>query len=639
MKEILLVAPYSDLEKLAKDLQASVKVLFDSIVAADVPSEGNLDQNFAYIKERTTANVKIVVSRGGTAQYLKRKLKVPVIEIPVTSFDILRSIENVSKKGYKKIAFITTSNIMLNTEHFNEIMGVTLHFESCEKVSQIPEKVKRLISEHGVDAIVGDFGAYQEALRNGIYGELLESGSESIKNALLEAKKVLELNKRERARVSEVETILNMIDEGVLVIDKNEIVTIYNHTAEKIFGTKKEDVLGKRVKDSLPASKLREVLYNNESERNIIYDLDDKKIVTNRIPIIIDGELQGAVAIFEEIKSIQKLEMKIRRKLNEKGLVAKHSFERIISNTQEMKDLVNQAKRFAKSEGTVLIYGETGTGKEVFAQSIHSGSLRADGPFVSINCAALNENLLESELFGYEEGTFTGALKGGKAGLFELAHRGTLFLDEIGETSLSFQAKLLRALQEKEIRKIGGDKVIPIDVRVICATNRNLKKEVMSNRFREDLYYRLSVLELSLPPLRKRTGDIIPMAISFLNELSAAENKKIYWLKEDVFAPLLSYGWYGNARELKNFIERLVICSTDNELTGEFLDSILQYKFEDETNRDQISINVSGDLKQMESEILMKMLERYNGDRERLCKEYNISRTTLWRKMCFKNEN
>ncbi|MEW9124759.1 MAG: sigma 54-interacting transcriptional regulator, partial [Thermotaleaceae bacterium] len=369
-----------------------------------------------------------------------------------------------------------------------------------------------------------------------------------------------------------------------------------------------------------------------------IMDIYDQKIVTNRIPIIIDNKLQGAVAIFEEIKSIQKLELNIRKKLNEKGLVAKHTFEDIIGETNEIKKLIYQARRFAKSEGTILIYGETGTGKEVFAQSIHNESKRSEGPFISINCAAINENLLESELFGYEEGAFTGAIKGGKSGLFELAHGGSLFLDEIGETSLSFQAKLLRVLQEKEVRKIGGDKVIPIDVRIICATNRDLKEEVRNKSFREDLYYRLSVLELGLIPLRERKRDIIPMAISFLKQQCLIENKNMYWQNSDVFGPLLLYNWYGNARELKNFIERLVICCENDEIKEAYVKSMVKYKLEKSITDEQLSIPITNNLKEMECEIVKQMLIRYNGDKERLCETFNISKPTLWRKINFKNE-
>jgi transcriptional regulator with PAS, ATPase and Fis domain len=631
MEDMLLVAPYPELAELAERLKEKTSMSFSTIVA-------NLHENFDTINESIKGGSKLIVTRGGTAEYLRKTLSVPVIEIPVTSFDILRSISNVSSKGYKNIAFITTSNIIFKTEHFNKIVDITLQFESCKDVKDIPGKVQSLIKNSNVEAIIGDVIATNEALKYGIYGEILKSGEESLIHALKEAKHVLEISKKERARIKEVETILNMIDEGVLTIDRNETVTVYNTKAEKIFGKPKEDVIGKKLKDCLPVSTLHRILENSRNEINTIMDINNQKLVSSRISIDIDGEPQGAVAIFDEVKSIQNLEMKIRKKLNEKGLVAKHTFDDIIGESSELKKLKYQARRFAGSEGTILIYGETGTGKEVFAQSIHNSSRRADGPFVSLNCAAINESLLESELFGYEEGSFTGAVRGGKAGLFELAHGGTLFLDEIGETSLSFQAKILRVLQEREIRKIGGDKVIPVDVRIICATNRNLKEEVRNKNFREDLFYRLSVLELKLSPLRERKADIIPTAISFMKAFCINEQRNMQWKNNEVFNPLLNYNWPGNARELRNFMERLVICCAVDELTEVFVREMLSYKFDDSGAEERIYIKLSKDIKEMENEIMRQLLVRYEGDKDKLCKAYNISKTTLWRKINFKNE-
>ena len=213
-----------------------------------------------------------------------------------------------------------------------------------------------------------------------------------------------------------------------------------------------------------------------------------KKIVIHHIPIYIDSIFQGSVGIYQEISKIQNMELNIRKRLNDRGLTAKNTFDDFVTTNTEMNQVVTEARSYAQSEATILLYGETGTGKELFAQSIHNASKRNKGPFVSVNCAALSENLLESELFGYVEGAFTGAIKGGRPGLFELAHGGSLFLDEIGEISLPFQAKLLRVLQEKEVRRIGGDRIIPIDVRVICATNKPLFDLTKEGSFREDLY-------------------------------------------------------------------------------------------------------------------------------------------------------
>lgn len=630
MEEILLVAPYDKLSRLAKEIKKTAGIPFSVV-------KGNLGEGLSKVQSAINNGTKVILTRGGTAEYLRENLQIPVIEIPVTSFDMFAAIDRVSSRGYKKIAFITTSNIIFKTDYFNKIADITMEFESCKKVNEIQGKVKYLIDNNGIEAVIGDVIATREAMMNGIYGELLESGQESIIQGINEAKRVLEISKKERTRVKEFEAILNMIGEGVLTIDKENKVTVYNSSAERIFGSSKEHVVGNDINKSLPSSTLGGILEKNQEEKDILLEINDKKIVSNRIPIIIDDKVQGAVAIFEEISNIQKMELNIRKKLSEKGFVAKHTFSDIVGESEEMVGVKNQAIKYAKSESTILIYGETGTGKELFSQSIHNESRKANMPFVSVNCAALSESLLESELFGYEEGAFTGATKGGKRGLFELAHGGTLFLDEIGEISLGFQSKLLRVLQEKEVRRIGGDRVVPIDVRILCATNKDLIEEVEKGNFREDLYYRLSTLELNLVPLRFRKKDIIPMAISFLKEVCVNEGKCLIWKNNDIFKSLLNYDWKGNARELHNFIERLVVTS-DNKLDERIIIEALNYKTKVKVAKNEISIKVSNNLKEMESEILKSLINQYNGDKDRLCEEFNMSKTTLWRKLNFKSE-
>ena len=628
--EILLVAPYPSLRELAEQRKSQIDISFDTVV-------GNLAENWDEIQSLIGQGVKVVLSRGGTAQYLRERLDIPVVDIPVTSFDILNAISLINQHGFKKIAFITTKNIIVKNEHFSKIMDVSLSFEPVKDVEEIPAKVQALMLE-GFEAIIGDVTATRHATNNGICGQLLESGYESLLFGLQEAQQVLDASKREKARVKQMEAILDMIAEAVLTIDKQGQVTLYNTAAEKIFGYSKTHVLGRPLGECIPESKLTETLKWRKKEKNILLDINNKTIISNRIPILIDEEVHGAVAIFEEVSQIQQLELNIRTKLNEKGLVAKYTFAKVENNSPQIQQIIKLARQYANSDGTVLIYGETGTGKEVFAQSIHNGSKRAGGPFVSVNCASLNESLLESELFGYEEGAFTGASKGGKIGLFEVAHGGTVFLDEIGEISSSFQAKLLRVLQEKEIRRVGGHRVIPVNVRILSATNRNLKDEVENRRFREDLYYRLTVLDIKLPPLRERQADIVPMAISFLKEECIKENRNLYWHNDNIFQGLLAYEWYGNARELHNFINRLVICSEKGELREEFIQEMLTLKLGENGLGEEITIHVSKDLRNMESEIILKMLERYHGDKDRLCRDYGISKTTLWRKLNFKNE-
>lgn len=630
MKEILLIAPYDGLEKLAKKIKKSINIPFSVVT-------GNLNHGFNQVEKKIKEGTKILVSRGGTAKYLRQEFCIQVVDIPLTSFDILRTISSISSKGYKKIAFVTTSNIIFKRDYFNKILDVTLDFECCSKVSEIPKKVEDLINNKGVDAIAGDVIATREALKRGIHGELLESGEESIVQALIQAKEILELSLKEKARVKKFETILNMVREGIVTVDSQDNITIYNSSAEKILRYPKKRVLGNNINRCLPENIINKLSEKNKEE-NIVTDISGKKILFNKIPICIEDKLCDTVMILEETSNIEKLELKIRKNLNEKGFVAKHTFSDIIGISDEIIKIKRQAARFAKSEGTILIHGETGTGKELFAQSIHNESRRVNMPFVSVNCAALTETLLESELFGYEEGAFTGALKGGKKGLFELSHGGSLFLDEIGEISLGFQSKLLRVLQEKEIRRIGGDKVIPINVRIICATNRNLLEEIEKENFREDLYYRITSLELELLPLRLRKKDIIPMAISFFKEECIKENKEIYWENDNIFKCLLDCNWYGNARELGNLMEALVICCEGSELREEFVIEILNSKAKKKFIKKEIRINLSNNLKEMESEILRTLLNNYNGDKDRLCRDFSISKTTLWRKLNFRDE-
>ncbi|MEH7081307.1 sigma 54-interacting transcriptional regulator [Neobacillus drentensis] len=634
MNNILVIAPYEALVEQAERMNEICDIPYTVI-------PGNLKENLDEIRSYINQGVKILISRGGTAQALRNSFDLPVIEIPVTSVDILMALSKASEQGFKKIAFITTLNILFQSKHFNNIMDIDLQILPCQDANEIPAKVKHLIEDQGIDAVVGDVVATQQAIERGIYGCLLESGPMSLQIALNEAATILKSMEKEKARLKELEAILNFTTEAVLTIDNNEKVTVYNASAERIFGVPINQVLGNKLTECLPESLLNKVLSEHEEQKNILLKINGKKIVCNRVPIIIHGRFHGAVAIFQEIGEIQNLEMNIRTRLNEKGLVAKKSFHDIQGGSPEMLKCIQQARQYAKSNGTVLIYGETGTGKELFAQSIHNESKRAKGPFVSVNCAALSENLLESELFGYVEGTFTGALKGGKMGLFELAHGGTLFLDELGEISLNFQAKLLRVLQEKEVRRVGGDRVTPIDVRIICATNRDLREEVRLGRFREDLYYRLSVLELQLMPLRQRKDDIVPMAISFFKSECIKEQKVLFLPLDQLFDCLQSYDWFGNARELQNFIERLVISTEEGEELTEYkICELLAEKKGNlydrgEQNQDELQVTISNRFEDMENQIWKQLLERYHGNKDRLCMDFGISKTTLWRKLNF----
>jgi len=351
---------------------------------------------------------------------------------------------------------------------------------------------------------------------------------------------------------SEFDSLLNVLDDGIIAVDASGLIHGFNKRAEKIIGLKKEEMIGKDAKNIIPQIPFDKVINTSESIKAMLIKIKGHDISTTIVPVITAKSVTGALAIINEFTEEEKNQHKLRIQLLGKGHKAKYTFEDIIGKSTTMEELKDIAKRMAKSDSSVLICGESGTGKELFAQAIHNISKRKDYQFVAINCAALPESLLESELFGYEEGAFTGARKGGKLGLFELAHKGTLFLDEIGEMALNLQARLLRVIQEREVMRIGGDSVIKIDIRIIAATNKNLKELVDKGEFRRDLYYRLNVLPLNTIPLRERKKDIMLLVDNIQNEVDAE-----FELSQDAIEAFKNYSWEGNVRELKNYVEYL----------------------------------------------------------------------------------
>ncbi|MFF2752720.1 sigma-54 interaction domain-containing protein [Psychrobacillus sp. NPDC058041] len=352
-----------------------------------------------------------------------------------------------------------------------------------------------------------------------------------------------------------IQNVVNTVDDGILAINHQQKITVFNRRLEALFHLSVDDVIHKQLSNVIARQDIIDFILHSieESKFFTIYGVD---LVIFRHQMETEHTI---VATFKSINQAFEVEKMAQQELKNKGFYAKYNFGDIVGDHPILKDCIQTAKKLALSEHPILIQGETGTGKELFAHSIHLHSVRKNGPFIAINCSALTENLLESELFGYEEGTFTGAQKGGKKGLFELADNGTIFLDEIGDISLTVQSHLLRVLQEKELRRIGGRKVIPVNVRVIAATNKNIQTKSQEGSFRSDLLYRLNVLTLTVPPLRKRKIDIPLLVKHFIT-------KSGKWVKveEEVLEKLQRQEWFGNIRELKSTIDyMLTICDGD----------------------------------------------------------------------------
>lgn len=356
-------------------------------------------------------------------------------------------------------------------------------------------------------------------------------------------------------RAEQLKAVLTAVGDGILAIGHDGCVTQYNPAAQQILRIPAEKMLGRPLSEALPDNTLLlDTLHHGKIFTHREFYQEDTQshyLLSSRTVTDQAGRTIGAVAILKDIRDVRDLVHKITGQLP-------LTFSEILHVSHSMKQVVALAKAYARGGSTVLIRGETGTGKELFARALHAASSRSDEIFIPVNCAAIPDTLLESELFGYEEGAFTGASKGGKQGLFELANGGTLFLDEIGEISGPLQAKLLRVLQDKKIRRIGGNREISVDVRILAATNRNLEDMIAKDRFREDLYYRLNVIPLYLPALRERREDIPLLAQFFLQRFTAKLNKPVDAISETALQTLEQYNWPGNIRELENVIERAV---------------------------------------------------------------------------------
>ncbi|MFD1422184.1 sigma 54-interacting transcriptional regulator [Laceyella tengchongensis] len=369
---------------------------------------------------------------------------------------------------------------------------------------------------------------------------------------------------------SMLQAIINSSDDAISVVDQDGMGILINPAYTRLTGLTPEQVIGKPAETDISEGESlhKKVLKTRQPARGVHMKVGPhhKEVVVNAAPIIIGDELKGSVGIIHDVTELKQLSRDLERARRIiRTLEAKYTFEDIIGNSESMCHSLAQAKQAAQTRATVLLRGESGTGKELFAHAIHNASDRKYNQFVRVNCATLSESLLESELFGYEEGAFTGAKRGGKKGLFEEASGGTIFLDEIGELSLSTQAKLLRVLQEKEVLRVGGTKSIPVDVRVIAATNVYLEKAIQEKRFREDLYYRLNVLPIHIAPLRMRKEDLYDLSLHLIKKFNQEYGRQVEDIGEDAIHVLSQYDWPGNVRELENVLGRAMINMAFNE--------------------------------------------------------------------------
>ncbi|MGQ9826108.1 MAG: sigma-54 interaction domain-containing protein, partial [Desulfotomaculales bacterium] len=390
-------------------------------------------------------------------------------------------------------------------------------------------------------------------------GPANQSDLQNLQKELARAKNAVEL----------LETVLDNIQNGIVVVDRNARIIIFNKAYCDFLEVRKENMIGRPVVEAIENTRMHIVLQTGVAEIGDVQRIKGHDMICSRIPLKKNGEIWGALGIvmFRDVKDLRTLMRRVERLRSELEFYkdelareqgARYRLENIVGTSERIQELKRIVLKVARSDSTVLIRGESGTGKELFAHALHNASPRRARPFVRVNCSALPENLLESELFGYREGAFTGARRGGKMGKFELADGGTIFLDEIGDLPVNMQAKLLRVLQEKEIERLGDNQPTKVNVRVIAATNRNLEEMVREGLFRQDLFYRLNVVVLEIPPLRERPDDIPALVASLLAKLTEHLGCSPKRIDESVLEYLCKHTWPGNVRELENVLERIL---------------------------------------------------------------------------------
>lgn len=588
-----------------------------------------------------TRGYRVLISRGGCADLLRQHSSLPVVEIKTSGYDVLNALApfigqsvHIGIVGFRSVVDgCCRAAKQLGIEH----QSFLLTSNDAKEIATMQQK----LAAQKLDWIIGDtvFQDYFAPLATQF--RLLNSGIDSVRQALEEAQTLYQALSRQALERDHLQLILDKFDKGVISVDERGKVLHVNHCAHTLFSLKTAEEGDIRSFTPLMLSQLSpdiqpdwDTLRQGKSVLAQIIDSAQGVLVLNQYPVIADGRLIRAVLTVQTVSSLRDTEYQVRRQeLAQRGLNARYCFNDIITENAEMKRRLDIMRTYALTDATILIGGESGTGKELLAQSLHNASHRANGPFVAINCGAVAPQILESELFGYVAGAFTGASPKGKSGLFELAHQGTLFLDEIGELDKPLQSRLLRVLQERQIMRLGSDRVIPIDIRIIAATNKKLPQLIEQGTFREDLYYRLNVLKATTLPLRERPEDVRVIGTYLLNEYCQRYQLPEMTLTPELWKRLQNYSWPGNVRQLSNIIERLVLSIHSRPATLAEAQLLMDDLEPTATSISSSSCSrcrmLKGDFKTIRLRMLHQLLLTERNNKSQLAKRLNVDRTSL----------
>lgn len=571
------------------------------------------------VRQKLQEGIEIVAGRGNTAETIRRSFpKIHVVEIQVTGYDVIRSLEKIDLAG-ATVAIITNNVDISGLSIFEQLYSFRIIGYLKVPFNKMENTIRNAVLQ-GAQYIIGGALTCRMVNEMGVPARAipLSIGPECMSNAIHDIRQVQEAIEVEEERQGFLNRLLDSINEGVISVDLTNRITLVNSNAARTLQISPHLAIGKMIDDVFPQCP--------NDKNDALLTINGNKVLVTRTPVIHAKRQYGAIYTLHETSRIESLETHIRREAYEsKNYLARYHFEDLVGESKALKEAIRIGKSYAQTDSCVLISGETGSGKEMFAQSIHNASSRKNGAFVAVNCAALPETLLESELFGYVEGAFTGANRKGRAGLFEAAHGGTIFLDEISETSYACQGRLLRVLQEKYIVRLGNQKIIPVDVRVIAATNKNLKELVKQGKFREDLYYRLNVLNLHIPPIREREQDALILLKHFLKQANSN-----FSISNDAAELINRYPWRGNVREISNLAARIIATVTTSTISRKDIEQRLDwYEFIPEQSAQPPPLVPEENQK----EEIRRAIKQANGNMGKAAAILGIDRSTLWRRM------
>ena len=580
--------------------------------------------------------VDVFVSAGSNASLLRSGISAPVATIQLSGFDILQALIKASATA-DRVGIVMYGHTLPELESIKGLLNIDIHQYAYQTPDSARECIRQLHSD-GIGVVVGSSLVVELAENAGLVG-LLAYSHASIRQGFEDALELARVAQLEAGRYDQLNTVLHTLQEAVLAVNQSEQIIAINPAMQRILGLARSPRLGEPLASLTTDLTLRETLERSQPEHGVVLRLQGRDWIANRTPIHENGQTIGAALTLYDARTIHEADNSLRIQHRRSDHAAHHRFESLAGQAPAFLQAIARARRYAATDFSVLITGESGTGKELFAQAIHNAGPRARQPFVAINCAAFPEMLLESELFGHEEGAFTGARRGGKRGLFEAAHTGTLFLDEIGDMPLTLQTRLLRVLQERRITRLGSITSIPVDVRVIAATHQPLLQMVSARQFRQDLYFRLNTLTLGLPALRDRGGDVRTLAERLLAQsltrvgVSGIAAAQVLGHLGDAMA---QHQWPGNVRELANMCDRIAVYLSQyhrietvewEELRHECPELFAASLHIDRTPAAAVPQPQPTD----RHALALAALERHGGRPGAAAAELGISRSTFWR--------